>query len=148
MTILRHIATMGIIGYFPITPGTFSSLTALAFFILLKPSPFIHIIILSVIIPISIISSHHAEKFFNSKDNKHIVVDEFCGYLVSVFLVPFSYALAAFLLFRFFDILKPFPIRKIEHLFEGGIGIVADDIMAALYTNVILQIWKLIYYNS
>jgi phosphatidylglycerophosphatase A len=147
MVILKHIATLGFIGFFPIAPGTFSSLAALAFFILLKPSPFIHIIILSVIIPISIISSHHAEKFFNSKDSKHIVVDEFCGYLVSVFLVPFSYALAAFILFRFFDILKPFPIRKIEHLLEGGFGIVADDIMAALYTNVILQIWKLIYYN-
>jgi len=147
MVILKHIATLGFIGFFPVAPGTFSSLAALAFFILLKPSPFIHIIILSVIIPISIISSHHAEKSFNNKDSKHIVVDEFCGYLVSVFLVPFSYALAAFILFRFFDILKPFPIRKIEHLLEGGIGIVADDIMAALYTNVILQIWKLIYYN-
>src|SRR3990170_5711990 len=82
MVVLKHIATMGIIGYFPIAPGTFSSLAALAFFILLKPSPFIHIIILSIILPISIISSQHAEKFFNSKDSKHIVIDEFCGYLV------------------------------------------------------------------
>ena len=147
MVVLKHIATMGFIGYFPFAPGTFGSLAALSFFILLKPSPFIHIIILSVVLPISIISSQHAEKFFNSKDSKHIVIDEFCGYLVSVFLVPFSYALSAFLLFRFFDILKPFPIKKIESLLGGGLGIVADDIMAALYTNLILQIWKLIYYN-
>src|SRR4030043_792087 len=133
MVVFRHIATIGIIGYFPIAPETFSYLADLAFFILLKPSPFIHIIILSVILPVSIISSQHAEKFFNSKDSKHIVIDEFCGYLVSVFLVPFSYALSAFLLFRFFDILKPFPIKKIESLLGGGIGIVADDIMAAFF---------------
>lgn len=146
MVILKHIATIGIIGYFPVAPGTFSSLTALALFLFIKPTPFIHIIILSVVIPLSIISAHQAEKLFEARDSKHIVIDEFCGYFISVFLVPFSYAISAFLLFRVFDILKPFPIRKIEYLLDGGIGIVADDIMAALYTNIILQIWKLFYY--
>ncbi|MGQ9569651.1 MAG: phosphatidylglycerophosphatase A family protein [Thermodesulfovibrionales bacterium] len=145
--ILKHIATIGIIGYFPVAPGTFSSLIAFGLFILLKPTPLIHISILLVIIPISIISAHHAEKLLNTRDSKHIVIDEFCGYLLSVFLTPFNYAFSAFLLFRFFDILKPFPIRRIEYLLEGGVGIVADDIVAALYTNVILQIWKLLYYN-
>jgi phosphatidylglycerophosphatase A len=147
MTILKHIATIGIIGYFPLAPGTFSSLIALALFISLKPTPLIHIIILSIIVPLSIYSSHYAEKLFDIKDSKHIVIDEFCGYLISVFLVPFSYAFTAFILFRVFDILKPFPIRKIEYILEGGVGIVADDIMAGLYTNIILQIWKLFYYN-
>ncbi|NWF52505.1 MAG: phosphatidylglycerophosphatase A [Nitrospirae bacterium] len=147
MVILKYIATIGIIGYFPLAPGTFSSLIALALFILLKPTPLIHIIILLIITPLSIFSSHYAEKLFNSKDSKHIVIDEFCGYFISVFLTPFSYAFSAFILFRVFDILKPFPIRKIEYILEGGVGIVADDIMAALYTNIILQIWKLFYYN-
>lgn len=148
MVILKYIATMGIIGYFPVAPGTFSSLIALALFLLLKPTPLIHIIVLLVIIPLSIMSAHHAEKLFEVRDSKHIVIDEFCGYFISVFLIPFSYSISAFLLFRIFDILKPFPIKKIEYLLDGGFGIVADDIVAALYTNIILQIWKLFYYSS
>jgi phosphatidylglycerophosphatase A len=142
MVVPKYIATLGFIGYLPLAPGTFSSLVAFVLFYFLKPSVTIHIIILCVLLPLSIISSHHAERFLNMKDSRHIVIDEFCGYLFSVLFVPFSYALAAFFLFRFFDILKPFPIKKIESLLEGGKSIVADDIMAAFYTNVILQIWK------
>jgi phosphatidylglycerophosphatase A len=144
--IFKHIATLGFIGYLPFAPGTFGSLAAFVIFILLKPDIFIHIIILFLIIPIGLISSHYAEIFLNEKDSRHIVIDEFCGYLLSVLFIPSSagYALAAFFLFRFFDILKPFPIRKIGSVLSGGKGIMADDITAALYTNLILQIWKII----
>ncbi|MBM4141952.1 MAG: phosphatidylglycerophosphatase A [Nitrospira sp.] len=147
MFILKYIATLGFIGYIPVAPGTFGTLTAFSFFILLRPSPFIHIVILFLIIPIGIISSHHAERLLNRKDSRHIVIDEFCGYLLSVLFIPYSisYALAAFFLFRFFDILKPFPIKKIENVLRGGTGVMADDIMAAIYTNLILQIWRLVY---
>ena len=144
--VLKYIATLGFIGYLPFAPGTFGSLAAFAVFVLLKPTVFIHIIILLFIIPIGIISSYHAEKLLNDKDSRHIVIDEFCGYLISVLFIPYStgFAITAFFLFRFFDILKPFPIRKIESVLSGGKGIMADDIAAALYTNIILQIWKLI----
>lgn len=147
MFILKYIATLGFIGYIPVAPGTFGTLTAFLFYILLRPSPFIHIVILFLIIPIGIISSHHAERLLNRKDSRHIVIDEFCGYLLSVLFIPYSisYALAAFFLFRFFDILKPFPIKKIENALRGGTGVMADDIMAAIYTNLILQIWRLVY---
>jgi phosphatidylglycerophosphatase A len=147
VVVLRYIATLGFIGFLPFAPGTFGSLVALTIFILLKPNPYIHIIMIFFLIPIGVISSHHAEKFFDTKDCRHIVIDEFCGYFLSVVLVPFSYAnaLIAFFLFRVFDILKPFPIKKIESVFSGGKGIMADDIMAAIYTNLILQIWQLIY---
>jgi len=146
MLVLKYIATLGFIGYLPFAPGTFGSLAAFTVFVLLKPTVFIHIIILLFIIPIGIISSHHAEKLLNDKDSRHIVIDEFCGYLISVLFIPYStgFAITAFFLFRFFDILKPFPIRKIESVLSGGKGIMADDIAAALYTNIILQIWKLI----
>ncbi len=146
MLVLKYIATLGFIGYLPFAPGTFGSLAAFTVFVLLKPTVFIHIIILLFIIHIGIISSHHAEKLLNDKDSRHIVIDEFCGYLISVLFIPYStgFAITAFFLFRFFDILKPFPIRKIESVLSGGKGIMADDIAAALYTNIILQIWKLI----
>ncbi|MEW6418422.1 MAG: phosphatidylglycerophosphatase A [Nitrospirota bacterium] len=144
--LLIYIATLGFIGYLPVAPGTFGSLVSFVFFILLRPSIFIHIFLLFLIVPIGVISSHYAEKLLNDKDSKHIVIDEFCGYLFSVLFIPFSIgsALIAFFLFRFFDILKPFPINKIESSLSGGKGIVADDIMAAVYTNLVLQIWKLI----
>ena len=147
MLILRHIATLGFIGYIPFAPGTYGSLAAFAFYVFLKPNTFFHILMLCLLIPIGVISSHYAERSFDVKDSRHIIIDEFCGYLFSVILLPFSYtgALIAFFLFRFFDILKPFPIKKIESTLSGGKGIMADDIMAAIYTNVILQIWRFIY---
>jgi phosphatidylglycerophosphatase A len=143
--VLKNIATLGFIGYLPVAPGTFGSLFACFIFILLKPSFLIHIIILFFIIPIGIVSSHYAEKVLNEKDSRHIVIDEFCGYFLSVILLPYSigYALSAFFLFRFFDILKPFPMKRINFI-AGGKGIMADDLVAALYTNFVLQIWKLI----
>lgn len=147
MIILRYIATLGFIGYLPLAPGTFGSLAAFAFYIILKPGLLFHIVMLFLIIPIGVISSHYTERFFDVKDSRHIIIDEFCGYLLSVVFLPFSYAgaLIAFFLFRFFDILKPFPIKKIENNISGGKGIMADDIMAAIYTNVIMQIWKTIH---
>ena len=141
--ILKYIATLGFIGYIPFAPGTFGSIISFILFILLKPSDPVRILVLLFSVPLAIISSHFAEKLLHEKDSRHIVIDEFCGYLFSVLFIPFSItnALAAFFLFRVFDILKPFPIRKIETVLKGGYGIVADDIMAAVYTNLVLQIW-------
>jgi phosphatidylglycerophosphatase A len=147
--IFKYIATLGFVGYLPVAPGTFGSLVAFGLFILLRPSTFIHIFILFLIIPLGVISSQHAERLLNDRDSRHIVIDEFCGYLFSVLFIPFSTgsALIAFFLFRFFDILKPFPVKKIGFVLSGGKGIMADDIVAALYANLILQIlriWELI----
>ena len=146
-TLLKYVATLGIIGYVPFAPGTFGTLCAFVLFIIVKPSLFFHLALLALFIPLGIISSHHAERALKVNDSQHIVIDEFCGYLLSVLFMPFSFvsALAAFFLFRVFDILKPFPIRKIEYSFSGGIGIMADDMAAALYTNVILQIWRAVF---
>jgi phosphatidylglycerophosphatase A len=144
--IFKYIATLGFVGYLPIAPGTFGSLVAFILFTLLKPTILIHIILLFLVIPIGVISSHYAEILLNDKDSKHIVIDEFCGYLLSVLFIPFSlgYALTAFFLFRIFDILKPFPIRRIETVLSGGKGIMTDDIVAAIYTNLCLQMLKII----
>jgi len=146
-TLLKYVATLGIIGYIPLAPGTFGTLCAFVLFIIAKPSLFFHLALLALFIPVGIISSHSAERSLNTKDSSHIVIDEFCGYLLSVLFLPFSfsYALSAFFLFRFFDILKPFPIRWIERTFAGGTGVMADDMAAALYTNIILQLWRAVY---
>jgi|GEM_PF-117705 len=80
------------------------------------------------------------------KDPSCIVIDEFAGYMASLLFLPLSwgYIIAAFVLFRFFDILKPPPLRRLEDVFNGGFGIMADDIGAAVYTNLVLQLWRLL----
>jgi phosphatidylglycerophosphatase A len=141
-SLLKYIATLGFIGYLPLAPGTFGTLFAFLTIILLNPSVHLHILILLIILPVGIIASHRAEILTQEKDSRHIIIDEFCGFYFSLLLIPFtaSSAITAFFLFRLFDILKPFPIRRLESSLSGGIGIMADDIMAAIYTNIILQI--------
>ena len=144
--ILKKIATLGFIGYAPFAPGTFASLAAFLVYVLLRPSAALNLFILLLVVPLGIVSSHYAEIMLNEKDSKHIVIDEVCGYFISVLFIPFNvgYALAAFFLFRIFDILKPFPIRRIERILKGGTGVMADDLAAAFYTNAILQIWRML----
>lgn len=142
----KHLATLGFIGYLPIAPGTFGSLAAMSLFLMLRlPFP-AHLLILAVITVVGIRSAGYAEEVLEEKDSSHIVIDEVAGYCLSVLLIPheLAYYLAAFFLFRFFDILKPPPIRNIERSVAGGAGIVADDLMAGLYTNLILQAWRIL----
>ncbi len=142
----KHLATLGFIGYLPIAPGTFGSLAAMSLFLMLRlPFP-AHLLILAIITAVGIRSAGYAEEVLGEKDSGHIVIDEVAGYCLSVLLIPhdLAYYLAAFFLFRFFDILKPPPIRNIERSVAGGAGIVADDLMAGLYTNLILQAWRIL----
>lgn len=143
MKSLKCIATLGAIGYLPVAPGTFASLLAMFFFIFFRPPLSVHIFLLSVILIIGTVASHYAEKLLNEKDSSHIVIDEFAGYALSVLFLPLiaPYYISAFILFRFFDILKPLPIRGVEKSIPGGMGIMADDLIAGLYTNLFLQIW-------
>lgn len=140
----KFLATVCFVGYLPIAPGTFGTVAAMMFFVFIKLSLMGHIILLLSTIIIGGIASHRAEKLFNKKDPGQIVIDEFAGYALSILLLPpvLPYLTAAFLLFRFFDILKPPPIRGIERILSGGIGIMTDDIIAGLYTNLLLQAWR------
>jgi len=140
---IQHaIATLGFIGYLPYAPGTFGSAIGFLLIILIRPEDVNLLIILLPLFLLGIITSHNAEKHLG-KDSGHIVIDELCGYLISVLIVPktFGYLLAAFILFRVFDILKPPPIRKIEQMVSGGAGIMLDDVLAGVYANVCLQVW-------
>jgi phosphatidylglycerophosphatase A len=73
-------------------------------------------------------------------DNKRIVIDEVWGMLIAVFLLPptWVWVSAAFVLFRFFDVVKPFPARRVEHV-GGGFGVMLDDGIAAVYANAVLH---------
>lgn len=144
--ISRFISTVGFIGYMPFAPGTFGTLAAVFFMVALKPSVLAHIALTVFFIIAGILSSNKAEKLFREKDSRHIIIDEFAGYTAALLFLPqnWGYIIAAFVLFRFFDILKPPPLRRLEYFFKGGFGIMADDIGAAVYTNLVLQLWKLL----
>ncbi len=85
--------------------------------------------------------AHEAEALSNKKDPGCIVIDEIAGITVTLLGLPFTpvFAVAGFCLFRFLDILKPFPIRYLEKKISGGVGIVLDDVLAGILSNLILR---------
>lgn len=144
-TLFKYIATLGFTGFVPYAPGTAGTAAGFLFMLLLKPDDVELSIIALVVFILGLLTSHHAEKQLG-KDNSHIVIDELCGYLISVMLIPktIGYLIAAFVLFRIFDILKPPPIRNMERVIPGGAGIMLDDVLAGGYANVCLQAWRYI----
>ena len=131
------------IGYIPVAPGTFGSLVGLPLgFILAKLNLQIAIIMIVLFILIAIRIATKAELLFDQKDPGCIVIDEMAGMVVTLAGLPFNFLTAAmgFLAFRFFDILKPFPIRPLERKLKGGAGIVLDDIVAGIMANLTLRI--------
>jgi phosphatidylglycerophosphatase A len=141
--IFHIIATVGFAGYFPYAPGTVGTAVCALFIFLLRPSDISLFILIIPLLIVGVLASHNMEKVLG-KDSGHIVIDEFCGYLLSVVFLPRStgYLVAAFFLFRFFDILKPPPVRNAENYFTGGLGVMLDDVLAGIYTNICLQVWN------
>lgn len=140
------IATCGFLGYFPIAPGTAGSLLGVLIYWVADLTPQISFVLIFLLFFLGIPVSGEAEKIFERKDAPRIVLDEVVGAFLSVSFLPreAAYIAAGFLLFRFFDIVKPFPIRRLEKKVKGGFGIMLDDLLAALYTNLILQLVRFI----
>jgi len=144
--LLKHIATLGPIGYIPFGPGTFGSLTGLICLWFFPLSLQQHLLLIIAGSIIGSIAATSAEKQFGQKDSGKIIIDEFIGFYVAAFFIPHTPPLlvAAFLLFRFFDIFKPLMIKKVEKALRNGKGVMADDILAGIYANAILQVWVLL----
>ena len=138
-----YFSTIGFVGYIPYAPGTFGSAVGFLLLLLLKPDDPTLLYLLTLLFIPGLFASHKSEKSLG-KDSKHIVIDELCGYILTVLFIPKTapYLAAAFVLFRFFDILKPPPIKKIEKQLSGGAGIMFDDLLAAVYANLCIQIWR------
>jgi phosphatidylglycerophosphatase A len=127
-------------GYIPIAPATFASLLALPLIAVLPRSVLVYAVVTAATFLLGVYLATVLERRWG-KDNRHITIDELVGMLVGFFLVPFSIwsAIAGFLLFRFFDIVKLPFVRAFERL-SGGWGVVMDDVMAGVCTNVMLQV--------
>jgi phosphatidylglycerophosphatase A len=130
------------VGHSPIAPGTLGTLIAIPAYYFLSeiPSPLYEITLIGFFF-LSVWISENAETFFGKKDDRRIVIDEMIGFLITMLWVPktISFIIIGFLLFRFFDIVKPPPIRIIERA-RGGYGVVLDDVIAGIYGNIVLQI--------
>ena len=149
------------LGFIPFAPGTFGSLLGVGIcYALIQAFKFEPLLLLNSIVAAATITallgvwaSTRSETVFQKKDASQIVVDEVCGQLISfVFLAPalariggnWRGALAAgFVLFRLFDIFKPWPIRKLEGL-GSGLGVMADDVLAGIYAAVALSLLLLL----
>jgi phosphatidylglycerophosphatase A len=114
------------------------------YFFLSRLSPLYYIAILLGSIYIAIWASDGAEVLLQSRDCRHIVIDEMVGFLVAMFMVPptLRNILLGFFLFRALDIIKPFPIRTLEERVRGGYGVVLDDIVAGVYTNLVIHVLR------
>lgn len=129
-------------GFSPKAPGTIGSLLALPLcFILSKidiVSSAIAVILFTVI---GTWIAHVAEKILRQTDPGCIVIDEMAGLMVTFFYLPFNLITVClgFIIFRLLDILKPFPISWIEKNITGGLGIMADDIVAGIFSNILLR---------
>lgn len=129
------------LGHSPFMPGTMGSLGGLVIYFLVRNIDALYAFSILFLFALGVLFAGEAEKVYKRKDPSMIVIDEACGMLLALFLVPFNLysVILGFFLFRIFDILKPPPARRLEKL-TGSLGIMFDDIVAALYTNIILQI--------
>ncbi|MEJ2730334.1 MAG: phosphatidylglycerophosphatase A [Deltaproteobacteria bacterium] len=137
------VATGFFIGTVPFAPGTFGSLVGLPVcFLLSRLSLLKSVICILVFILFAIGIASAAEKIIKQRDPGQIVIDEIAGLMVTLLGLPFNLktALAGFIIFRVFDILKPFPIRMLERRVRGGSGIVLDDLLAGIYGNLIIRL--------
>lgn len=139
--IAEVIASVFYIGYAPVVPATFGAgFGAIAYWFLMPQSTATESLVTVGVIILAIITSGKAEEKYG-KDGRRIVIDEVAGMFVSLCFFPKRALvfLAAFVVFRVFDVLKPFPANRLQKL-PGGWGVVADDVFAGIYTNVLIRI--------
>ena len=133
--LITIIASFFYLGYSPYAPGTMGTVGAIPLYILLAVylTNIQYLIVTIIFIVFGIIISSGAIAIYKDDDPKEIVIDEVAGYLVTMtFIVPSAFNIVlGFFLFRFFDILKPFPAKQLEKL-RGGYGVVMDDVAAGV----------------
>jgi len=135
------IATVFGIGYVPFASGTFGAAAGLVLWWLLPGTAATQATAILVLLALGSWSGSVAERHFGTNDPSAVVIDEVMGMLITLFMIPVGWAGAmfGFFLFRAADVIKPFPANRFERL-PGGLGVMADDGMAAVYANLALRL--------
>jgi len=141
--VIMAIATGLYSGYLPKAPGTWGSLVGLLLFFLLHTLSLpVYLAIVAGLFLVGSFAAGEAEKIMDHKDPGLVVIDEIVGMLITMIGVPATPLAMAlgFILFRIFDIAKPFPINLVDQRLHGGVGIMLDDVIAGIYSLVILHV--------
>jgi phosphatidylglycerophosphatase A len=145
--VIIFLATGIYTGYSPVAPGTAGSVVGLiiGYFVcapVWQHEPMMFVLIFAAVMFLSCLIAGRAEEIFGEHDSSKIVLDEVLGMVATMFLNPLGWAslLGGFLLFRLFDIIKPFPASVIDRRMPGGPGVMLDDLFAGIYANIVLRI--------
>jgi phosphatidylglycerophosphatase A len=146
--LIMIVATGGYVGLLPKAPGTWGSLAALLPWLLVKDLALVpYLAVLAAVFVIGFFAAGSAEKILDRPDAGAIVIDEILGMFITLTVAPDHPAawFLGFILFRLFDIAKPFPVSWFDRRIHGGIGIMMDDVVAGGYALVALQLsWLLL----
>ncbi len=136
------IATCACIGYVPVAPGTFGSAAGLVVFFAVRGtgSAGLELATIAIVCAVGVWSATVAERHLGDVDPAPVVIDEVAGMLVTLAFLPVNVtgAMVGFLIFRLFDVVKPWPSSRFERL-PGGVGIMADDVMAGVYGQLVMR---------
>ncbi len=139
-----HFAAFGFgSGAVPVAPGTFGTLAAAALYLLLPAMPvLVYCLFLLLTFALGVWLCERTARDIGVHDHGGIVWDEFVGYWLTMLLAPpgWLWMVLGFVLFRFFDIVKPWPIRWLDANVEGGFGIMIDDVLAAVMALICMQL--------
>lgn len=135
------VSTFFYIGYFPLAPGSMATLLTVGICYSLRSHGGIQIVLFLLVTVLGYLLSGRMEKIAGKKDPSCVVIDEVAGCFIAFFLLPLTPAVmwSTFFLFRAFDMFKIYPANKFEKL-KGGVGIMSDDVVAGVYTNLIMQV--------
>jgi phosphatidylglycerophosphatase A len=136
------LAAWGPCGFAPVAPGTFGTLGAIPLWSLLSRLPLgTYLAVTAALTALAALAAHHAARHWGVADASPIVIDEVVGYLVTMIAAPVGWpaALGGFVLFRIFDVLKPWPASALDRV-KNGVGVVMDDVAAGVYALAALQL--------
>lgn len=138
--IVKMLSTWFYVGNFPVAPGTAASAVGAIMAMVCSPNMFLYILVILIVTILGFMVSGRMEKILDQKDPGCIVVDEVAGIMLAFFLLPMTpvVIVVAFFLFRAFDMFKIYPVNKFEQL-GGSAGVMMDDIIAGIYTNIVMQ---------
>ncbi len=139
--LVKMFSTWFYVGDLPGAPGTAASAVAVLMTVIFAPNTFLYILVTIAVTVLGFAVSGRMETILDRKDPGCIVIDEVAGVMIAFFLLPLTWPviITAFFLFRAFDMFKIYPVNKFEEI-EGGTGVMMDDLVAGLYTNIVMHL--------